>query len=201
MTQPEDRKDRFAASSKIRPAQRGPARGCWLLLVCAAAAGCTSGGGGDDDGGDGDADSCDEASDDCQGETICMDGACEAAFGRRYRFSNLSVSIPDRNPDGESWDSLGGAPDPYIEVWLNQDELVLSTSAVDDVFDASYSDTGDATVAAGDSFFIDVWDEDLADPDPVYSCTADPIPADILRLRAAHCASDGYTVEVAITPR
>ena len=179
----------------------------WFGAVLLAAGGCGGGRGDDDDdfGGDADADAdadtCSESADNCGGETICIGGACESAFGRRYRFSGISVSIPDRKRDGTTWDALGGAPDPYVEVWINDSTLVLRTPAVDDVFDADFSDTGDGTVGAGDSVFLNVWDEDVADPDPVLSCTADPLPADVLRGRGFACDSDGYYAQVTITPR
>ena len=205
MTQLEDGKVELVTPPPPRKVGRSGRRGWCALAACAALAACVVRTTGDDDdsGGDGDADAdaCDERNDDCAGETICIAGACEAAFGRRYRFSSISVSIPDRKPDGTSWDALGGAPDPFVEVWLNDTTLVLRTSVVDDVFDASYSETGDATIGAGDSVFVDVLDEDIAEHDPVYGCTADPMPADVLRGRGASCASAGYSVEFAITPR
>src|SRR5687767_11963696 len=63
---------------------------------------------------------------DCAGETICVDGSCVAAFGRVYTFSMAHVVANSLDTNGEAWDALGGAPDPFVEVQLNG-SVVLTT--------------------------------------------------------------------------
>ena len=89
-------------------------RFCVVALVAVVGA-CSSndGGGGGGGGPDGQA-ACFVSNDACAGETICVAGTCEQAFGRVYTIGNVFVQFPTKKADGTDWDALGGAPDPLL---------------------------------------------------------------------------------------
>jgi hypothetical protein len=208
----------------IQSAEEGVMRTCvgvGLIAVAVALYGC--GGSGDDDGpicgdgfctggenaascpGDCQGFTCSPADpSDCTGETICVDGACVAAFGRVYTFSMAHVVANSLDPNGEAWDALGGAPDPFVEVELNG-TVILTTSVVADVFEASFSDQADATIPAGSTLTFTAYDEDVSVNDPMISCVADQLTADFLRNGILTCTGQGPTagtsIDLAVEPR
>src|SRR5439155_23694653 len=62
---------------------------------------------------------CSETADTCAGDSICIAGRCEAAFGRLYDIRAISVSVPTLDPNGYYWDLGGGAPDLYVWIYVN----------------------------------------------------------------------------------
>lgn len=126
----------------------------------------------------------------CAGDTVCVAGACVAAFGRAYTIVAYDATIPQFKPDGSTWDAAGGAPDPYAVLVLNGTTLGM-TSAIQDNFTPVWNQaTAPTPVAAGSTFRIDVFDEDLADDDGVLSCELAPITAD--HLHAGVSCSGAY---------
>lgn len=163
----------------------------WFSLLLSS--GC--GGGGPGPGG-----GCTPAADTCTGENICILGACEAAFGRIYSITDVTVSVPTADGTGASWDALGGAPDPFIVVTVNGSSIVTSATR-DDVFSASFFGPYDATIVGGSSLAIEVWDADVSANDLMFTCQASPLSADLLRRHSLSCSSGGFTVAFQIDPR
>lgn len=145
-------------------------------------------------------DECSETLDSCGGESICVVDQCLDAFGRVYVLSNLYVELPARNSVGDDWDAGGGAPDPFFTVQLNGEE-VLTTTAAPNTFSASFSDTANVVIPAGSTFELIVADEDLAIPDPGFTCIADPLTANLLRGRVLTCENSGWVVTAQLDPR
>jgi hypothetical protein len=167
-------------------------------VLCLSMAAC----GGEDDPDEDDAGTervCSETADFCEGDTICIDGACDAAFGRQYRFSTISVVIPEDN-EGEPWDDEAGGPDPFVEVRINAALVVLRTSVTTNRLEASFAESGDATLQEGDGIFVQVYDEDPDGNEEVYYCSTDPIDLDFLRQRGFGCDTGGYRVHTRISP-
>ncbi|HEY5928076.1 MAG TPA: hypothetical protein VIV11_40595, partial [Kofleriaceae bacterium] len=63
-----------------------------------------------------DAPPCSASADTCSGETICIAGTCEAAFGRLYDIRALAVTLPTTDAAGYAWDFAGGAPDIFVQI-------------------------------------------------------------------------------------
>lgn len=169
-------------------------RVAFAVAVVALLASC------DDDGGGPDA-MCNPSADACTGETICIGGQCESAFGRIYSIVDVSVSVPTTDGAGDAWDALGGAPDLFITVHVNG--ASAGTSAVrSDTFSANFSGPYDATLIGGSDLEIEVWDEDISANDRIGTCSASPITASLLRGRSLECNSNGgFLVSFQIDPR
>lgn len=135
---------------------------------------------------------------DCSGETICVVDSCEAAFDRIYDFSGLEVAVATQNQGGSAWDPLGGAPDPVVEVRLNGETLITTGSATD-VFSATYAETTNATILAGSTLELHVFDADVGGDDDILSCSFDPLTAADLREAVLTCTGTGAEAGSSVT--
>ena len=142
---------------------------------------------------------CTTSPDNCAGETICIAGACEAAFPRVYRITNVRVAVPTTNPNAgnSDWDVGGGAPDLYI----GDSTGVAITAPVDNSFSATFQGPFDIQLVAGGAVRIYVWDEDVTAHDFAMGCVADPATATLLRTRSFSCAGGGSTLMATIGPK
>lgn len=143
---------------------------------------------------------CSTSPDNCNGETICIAGTCEAAFPRVYAITSVTVSVPTTNPNdgGNPWDVGGGAPDLYLA------DMTCTgfTVAVQDQFSASFAGPFDVQLVAGTTLRIDVCDEDTIDPpDGAFACQEAPITAARLRTRQFGCVGNGFSMTSTITPK
>lgn len=169
-------------------------RSAWVLLFMANAAACTGGGGG------GGGDECSEAADGCVGESICIDGRCEAAFGRVYTLMDVAVSMPTTDTRGDAWDAFGGAPDLFARISVDG-STIATTGVIPDSFSGNFRGPYNTTLIAGSSLVVEVFDEDISANDLMFTCTASPITPNILRGRSARCATSGASVAFQIDPR
>jgi hypothetical protein len=143
---------------------------------------------------------CSAAADTCTGDSICIASACEAAFGRLYDVQALSVTLPTTDPDGNSWDFGGGAPDPFITISVDN-VIVATTPTVDDQFSATFAGPFPIQPIGGASLLLVAYDEDLTTDELAYSCEANPLTAAQLRTRHLACASGGSMMSFTIEPR
>jgi putative transposase len=128
----------------------------------------------------------------CSGSDICIVDACEPAFGRTYDVSVFNLTINTTNPKGTSWDSVGGAPDPYVVISINDGE-VLYTSEVQDTFEPTFADSTTVVIPAGAKFRFDAWDSDVDPADWIIGCEIDPLTADYLRAFGPTCTGTAET--------
>jgi len=106
---------------------------------------------------------------DCDAVSICVTGQCVLAAGREYAITFYDATVnSETNPDGESWDALGDAPDPFGAV-LVDGQQVLGTTAAPNTYAATWETVAYATLQATSTFDVYVYDEDLADHDLVDS--------------------------------
>ncbi len=147
--------------------------------------------------------------DSCTGTNICdcptgsLDcvnaGTCTNAFGRQYRFTIESASVPTTN-QGASWDIGGGAPDLYVRLGLNG-TLVLMSLAGSDSFSNTYTGTTvDLSVNATTNIQAEVWDEDGVSDDQAFVCSLEPIGAATLRAGRFACSGALGSLLVSIEP-
>ena len=134
----------------------------------------------------------------CAGESLCIGGVCESAFPRRYRLSVFSASVPSQKDDGSAWDILGGAPDLFALIWVNND-LVGQTVTASDTFDASWNEAFLFELVAGDQLTVEVLDEDAAANDPVNGCEYGTVTGQLLRGRDLSCATSTGDFDLVVT--
>ena len=139
---------------------------------------------------------CSATADTCTGESICIAGACEAAFGRLYDIR----TVPTTDPNGYEWDVGGGAPDLFVAIGVNG-VLVATTSTVNDQFSATFAGSYTVQPIGAGSLVLVAYDEDIAFNDFAYRCAADPLTAQQLRTRHLACASGGSMLSFTIEPR
>lgn len=80
----------------------------------------------------------------CDGNSLCLYGRCELAWGRAYEITIYDGQIMERNPtDGSCWDDPCGAPDSRVTLWIDGTPH-LSGEASDSynpVWDSSFTAT------------------------------------------------------------
>lgn len=138
--------------------------------------------------------------DSCGERDLCVDGFCEPAFGRRYNAVVLAAFFAERDAAGDCWDAACGAPDPFVNVYVDGD-FVGGTPTRQDTYEAEWDEStaivGEATVNLGSSARVEVADEDLSANDIVLRCDFD-LSADRLRERLVVCGNDSDTVAVVV---
>ena len=143
---------------------------------------------------------CSATADLCAGDTICIAGRCEAAFGRVYDIRSIAVTLPTVDPNGYYWDFGGGAPD--ITVSISTDGVVRAmTATVNDQFSALFAGPYAVVPIGGGTLMLAAYDEDVTGYEFAYACAADVITAALLRARRLSCVSDGNTLKFTIEPR
>jgi hypothetical protein len=143
---------------------------------------------------------CSDTADECPGESICIAGRCEAAFGRIYDIRSIVVTLPTLDPNGEYWDFGGGAPDINVSI-LTNGVLRVMTGTVSDTFSAVFPGPYPVLPVGGGSLRLDVYDEDVTTFDFAYGCLASPLTAEMLRKRRLSCVSGGNSLNLTIEPR
>ncbi len=107
----------------------------------------------------------------CSGKQICKaDQACGVDPESMWTVHPASATVATKNGAAD-WDVGGGAPDPYVTLWCPPSAPTpVVTPTVDDSFNPAWS-TGSCTVKAKDllstGFAVQVFDADIANPDPV----------------------------------
>jgi hypothetical protein len=138
----------------------------------------------------------------CTGETVCISGSCVNAFGRNYRIKVVSALFTQKKADGSSWDIGGGLPDPKVTITING--VATTTPVIDNTLTPTWNFVTPPTLIPGGTVFqIQVVDADLAADDPAWSCTNNPLAADLIRA-GARCSGVGALaaahVDVTFTP-
>jgi hypothetical protein len=142
----------------------------------------------------------------CTGEQICVGTSCVGAFGRTYTISVYQLIVKTTDPLGDSWDAVGGAPDPYVVIALSG-TTILTTAEVQDTFTPTFSDSVDVVIPAGAKFRFDAWDGDVSDDDWIIGCEIDPLTANFLRALGPRCdgtvatGTDGTVLDILIVPK
>lgn len=175
--------DRAPAPSESTPGKRDPRTkkrpfcgagfglAAWLVLggvlVALAGVGC---------GGEGGGDSPDAATDPCFGHcgphTTCLYRLCTPVFfPATYAITLLSASVPPTRSDGSPWD-VDGLPDLYATVRFGATTLG-SGDVIMNSITPTWNSRLPATVAltGSDILQFDVYDEDGATDELVFSCT------------------------------
>ena len=142
---------------------------------------------------------CSETADTCPDDTICVAGGCEDAFPRVYAITDVQLSVPTTDPNGEPWDAGGGAPDLFVKISVDN-TVVATTQPVQDSFAATFAGPFQVQLIAGSSLVIATLDSDLTLDDSVFDCVAAPITSDQLRGRLQSCTGNTGTMLYTIEP-
>lgn len=141
---------------------------------------------------------------DCTGDTICLDDVCQPAFGRSYVFTVTTGTLPAVDNTGASWDEGGGAPDPFVELTID-DVTYRAPTITDSVAPAWNYATPAVAIAAGASLRIGVYEDDEPTDAAGWNCVSDPLDVAYLRSGGLGCSGPGSLpgarVNVTITPR
>lgn len=172
------------------------------------------GGGGGGDGGTGSSgcsvrDLGSSVEDTCTGEQVCLcpegafcegTGSCTDATNRRYRIGVVAAAYTERDAAGECWDLGCGAPDPFVEIYLDG-TLVGTTPTLNDTFNPSWDPipTADVTVIGGSSVGLTAYDEDVSVNDTAFSCSTS-LTAAVLRSRDVSCSTSTGEIGAVIVP-
>jgi hypothetical protein len=139
----------------------------------------------------------------CSGETVCIAGTCENAFGRNYKITIVSALFTENNAGGTAWDIAGGLPDPRATVKING--ASQTTPVIDDTLAPTWNFVTPPTLIPGGTVFeIEVVDFDLVGGDDLaWSCTNDPLTADLIRA-GVRCSGTGALsaahIDITFTP-
>ena len=90
--------------------------------------------------------------------------------------------VPDKNKTGGSWDVLGGAPDPYLNVFTSEGTSSHSghTSTLTDTTFPFWAETPVTGVKASEllaNTSIEIWDSDIDFDDYIGGCALALTPA------------------------
>jgi hypothetical protein len=109
-------------------------------------------------------------------------------YGRKYIVTIVSARISQRDQAGEYWDAGSGAPDPYVCAMMGL--FSYCTATVQDVYQAYYNESFQATINSTDSWTFAAVDEDLIANDTIENFVFNPIPALALKNGSAIWSGD-----------
>jgi len=84
-------------------------------------------------------------------------------FNRPYVLTVVSAEVSERTAEGGAWDPMGGAPDPFAVVFLDDVE-VGRTAAGDDYRFAEWYYEVEITLFQSSKLVVYVYDADLDEP-------------------------------------
>ncbi len=111
---------------------------------------------------------------DCGPDRLCSSGSCVIDPASRWDVVVVSVSVPSQTTTGEAWDALGGAPDPFVTVYVGSEtNAVGRTATANDTFSANYGvvvGNGQRADAILGYLGFQVSDEDVSAHDWIGGC-------------------------------
>lgn len=81
-------------------------------------------------------------------------------------------TVAEQGSDGSAWDTLGGAPDPFVCITVNGNRQCSRT--ISDTFSPSWNETLFTSAGGGSlqgGINVEYWDEDVSEHDSVCSST------------------------------
>jgi len=152
-----------------------------LIVLLPMLAGCPSG----EDGS-----RCSSHSD-CDDNLICTDDECADPYGRRWRLSVVSAQLSAHDPTGDTWDSGGGDPDPFVVIKVD-DAVVLTTQVKTDTRMATFEESTSFVLEKRTTFQATVYDDDILFDSAVVTTGAQDVEEEELRAgQLSYAASTG----------
>lgn len=76
---------------------------------------------------------------DCGPGHLCRSGACVIDSASRWDLIVESATVHAQTASGEAWDAFGGAPDPFINIYVGGETMLAGrTPTADDTFEATF---------------------------------------------------------------
>jgi len=109
---------------------------------------------------------------------------CEFDGTRRWSLSAGTGVIPERNPSGQTWDTLGGSPDPYVCV--SSGGMTNCTTVSQDTTSPVWNELLITTEASNltNGVVVSLLEKDLSDDDDI--CTRS------ITIEPRHYQAGGY---------
>ncbi len=164
-------------------------RALFSITVALAGVGCGANGGGQGHG-------CSDSFE-CGDLEFCNAGSCDEVAGRSF-FVAAERGTAVSNGD---WDAGGGAPDPFVSIFLNGD-LQCYTDTEDDTFQPSWGEGCEVVFESGGELEIDMYDEDVSDNDIMlyYVASGTDDLVSLARDGSVTLSTDYATLDISITP-
>jgi hypothetical protein len=143
---------------------------------------------------------CTAANDTCTGDTLCVGGACVAAFPRTYVITDVVVSISTTN-QGAMWDPDSSAPDLYLG---NQNDFVRLTPTVTGLAVTFPGPIEVTLTAAGLQYRLYVWDDDgppVQLRQTAFACQRFPSASELRARTLLPCAYNNSSLSLTINPK
>jgi hypothetical protein len=85
-----------------------------------------------------------------------------------YWMTIVSAQVNERNRGNSDWDQGGGAPDPFVRVYRD-DQLVFESRTIDDTITPEWNQalTSNIEIPPDAAFRLEVWDRDAIGADPI----------------------------------
>lgn len=178
-------------------------RGLVLTTLMCALPGCGLGGDGDDNGGGGNGDGNGGQDSGCSSHRecgdleFCNDGSCDEVAGRKFF---VSADAGTAVTDGD-WDVGGGAPDPYVSIFMDGD-LECYTSTDDDTFAPRWGEGCAVVFEAGGELELDMYDEDTTSNDIMLTFVASGTDelVSLVRDESFTLSNDYASLDISVTP-
>jgi hypothetical protein len=113
----------------------------------------------------------------CDEHQVCVLDACEDIFDRNFEITIVSGEAST----AYDWDTLGGAPDPFVSFSMDDDYCETDTQL--DTFYPIWNASCTMVVGSGGTFSVEMYDEDLSDHDlmATYSASGNDELAALIR--------------------
>jgi len=125
----------------------------------------------------------------CGISEMCIDNDCESALNRDWVITIVGGTIPERRQSGETWDALGGAPDPYVVVTVDGERCVTATK--NDTFSPRWNEECTFTVFDDSTLQVKMGDEDALEHDLIANSNTEALTVAQLRNGQIVYAWDG----------
>jgi len=110
----------------------------------------------------------------CKAWQVCKNGACDFDVTSMWNIVALNGEVTEKNPVGESWDALGGLPDPFL--CLTVASARKCTTAAQDTLKPNWNQMLHTNVGGGSligpAIKVEYYDDDLTTPDKICELSA-----------------------------
>jgi hypothetical protein len=146
-----------------------------------------------------------EACVDCGVGRTCTAAACQLDRTSLWDVYISFAVVPEKSHSGYNWDALGGAPDPFLNVFTSEGTSSHSgsTTVVNDSFVPFWAETPVKGVKASEllsNTSVEIWDYDTLDPNDYIGGCAIPLTPAVFdgSLQSYVCPATATTVSVTV---
>lgn len=136
----------------------------------------------------------------CAPGFTCSANICSLDPSRLWLFTLTTGTVTEKHPDGDSWDTFGGLPDPQVCLTINGDRRCSSVKQ--DTLMPSWYETFPAQTATGllGGIKVEYVDSDVSANDPI--CGTAVVEVDVDNFRSgrwgAHCNAGTISATLAL---